>query len=96
MPTLWRRVRVCDRLEGQADDLPASLTPEKFVKIIPEKEPDLLRMLANLYGIELFQIIHRTNKYSTVDDILETCVKVFDLGESQVAWHNLSRYCGRV
>ena len=80
MPALWSRV--CDRLEGQADDLPASFAPEKFVKIIPEKEPDLVRVLANLYGIELFLIIHRTNKYSTVDDILETCVKVFDFGEN--------------
>jgi hypothetical protein len=46
-------------LEGQADDLPASLTPEKFVEIVPEKETDLSRVLANLYDIELFQTIHQ-------------------------------------
>jgi hypothetical protein len=46
-------------LEGQAEDLAASLTPEKLVKIIPEKESDLSRVLANLYDIELFQTIHQ-------------------------------------
>jgi len=45
--------------EGQAENLPASLTPEKLVKIIPEKESDLFRVLANLYDIELLQIIHQ-------------------------------------
>jgi hypothetical protein len=46
-------------LEGQADDLPASLTPEKLVKIIPEKKTNLSRVFANLYDIELFQTIHQ-------------------------------------
>ena len=46
-------------LEGYADDLSASLTPEKLVKIIPEKETNLSRVLAYLYDIELFQTIHQ-------------------------------------
>ena len=79
-------------LEGQADNLPASLAPEKLVKIIPEKESDLFRVLANLYDIELFQLIHLPSKYTSVDDILETCVKVFEFGENRISCHSLTRY----
>lgn len=78
-------------LERQTDDPPASLTPEKLVKIIPEKEPSLSRVRANLYDIEMLQIIHQTNDYSTVDDILETRVKVFDSGERRVERGSFSR-----
>ena len=77
-------------LEGQADNLPASLAPEKLVKIIPEKESDLFRVLANLDDIELFQLIHQTIKYSAVHDILETCVKVLDFRENRIACRRLN------
>jgi len=79
-------------LEGQADNLPAALAPEKLVKIIPEKESDLFRVLANPYDIELFQTIHQTNKYTSVDDILETCVKVFQFGENRISCQRSIRF----
>jgi hypothetical protein len=48
-------------LEGQADDLPASLTPEKLVPLISEKKTDPSHVPADSYSIEFLQVNRLTH-----------------------------------
>jgi len=45
------------RLEGESDDLPASLTPQKLVGFISEKIPDASEVFAKFLNI-CFQFFH--------------------------------------
>ncbi len=56
----------------------AALAPEELELVIPEKETNFLQVFADFEDVEIFQLIHRANQYGLVEDIQETCVKVFD------------------
>jgi hypothetical protein len=65
------------RLERQTKDLPAALTPEKLIQVVPEKETNLFRMFAHLNHSKFLQTHHRNQSIAFGHDILETYVKVF-------------------
>ena len=66
------------RLEGEPNDLPAALTPEKLVQVISEEKPNFFRMFTHFNYCKFLQSNHQPKPIAFEDDILETCVKVFD------------------
>lgn len=46
-------------LEGQANDLPAALTPQKLIPFVPEKKTNLPQVLANLDNIKFLHKYHQ-------------------------------------
>ena len=60
------------KLEGQANDLAATLTSEKLIKVVPEQETDLFRVFAHFNYGKFLQTNHLHQPMAFGHDILET------------------------
>jgi len=60
------------RSEGQTEYLPAALTPEKLVEVVPEEKTNLLRVLAHFDQCKVLQTNHQYRPLGFRNHILET------------------------